>query len=278
TLQAITKAIFKGIFDSLRGTIVLFYLDRNIKERALQETPVKTESSLKKGNESSPAKQVLKSKSEPKILKRTLQCCALNGGVFWLSILLFEYCLLPAVKYVLNIVFGHSPQIGKSVWSLIHTFLNVTFGALWVVPLFFLSKVVNSLWFQDIADSAYRYSRGRPQVLSSFGKLVADALFSVLVQFLFLLQSILVSSVPVSPVGYLLSLVHMCMLYSLYAFEYKWYNMGWELHKRLNYIEANWPYFIGFGLPLAVLTGLTSSYIIRYHEFYRIVLQAIFTK
>jgi etoposide-induced 2.4 mRNA len=41
---------------------------------------------------------------------------------------------------------------------------------------------------QDIADSAYRYSRGRPQLLSSVSKLIADTLFSVLVQALFLVQ------------------------------------------------------------------------------------------
>ncbi|KAF4524334.1 hypothetical protein B566_EDAN015887 [Ephemera danica] len=248
SVKNISYALFRGLVDSIRGCTALLYLDRNIKERALQ-TPVRNR----------PSKHDTKDKKqeEPKVLERVLQCCALNGGVFWLSILVFEYVLLPVVRFVLQIL-----GTDKFVWSWIQPLLSWTFGAVWVLPLFLLSKAINSLWFQDIADSAYRYSRGRPLMMSSFSKLIADMLFSILVQALFLVQSMLVSMLPIAPLGLLLYQVHMCLLYSLYAFEYKWFNMGWELHRRLTYIENNWPYFVGFGLPLAIFTSLPSSYII----------------
>lgn len=85
---------------------------------------------------------------ESKVLKRTIQCCALNGGVFWASILIFECGLLPFLKYLLTIIFGHSPGMGLTVWSWTKPFLSLTFGTVWILPLFLLSRIVNSLWFQ----------------------------------------------------------------------------------------------------------------------------------
>ncbi|KAG8226854.1 hypothetical protein J437_LFUL004095 [Ladona fulva] len=259
--QGILYAVFKGFVDSLKGTIVIFYLDKNIRERALK-SPTREHSARRKESATPEVAAVPKKHEEPKILTRTLQCCGLNGVVFWCSIIIFECLVLPSLKYLVSFLFGHSSGMDKSVWFWMKPFLSWTFSATWVLPLFILSKVVNSLWFQDIADSAYRYSRGRPQLLSSVSKLIADTLFSILVQALFLVQSMLVSMLPIAPVGDIVCLVHMCLLYSLYAFEYKWFNMGWELHKRLTFLEGNWPYFVGFGLPLAVLTAIPSSYIV----------------
>lgn len=133
---------------------------------------------------------------------------------------------------------------------------------MWVLPIFMLSKIVSSLWFADIANAAYRVRKGRPQLIPSISKLVADFLFSMVVQMFFLVQSMLVNLVPVKYVGSSLCFVHLCLLYSLYSFEYKWFNMGWELHRRLTYIEKNWPYFFGFGIPLTLLTNMTSSVIV----------------
>lgn len=82
-----------------------------------------------------------------KVLSRVLHCCLLNGGIFWLSIVAFEYLLIPGLKYLLTLVLGHS-SIAKTVWSWSEPLLELTFGALWVVPLFLLSKFINTLYFQ----------------------------------------------------------------------------------------------------------------------------------
>lgn len=195
------------------------------------------------------------------VLKRVFQCCALNGGIFFLSIAFFEYVLMPNINNMLVLLYDN-PDLSSTVWKWMEPTLIAIFSLVWILPLFVLSRVVNALWFQDIADSAYKIRKGQPQMFPSISKLIADVLVSILVQALFLAQSWLVSLVPMKYVGRGLSVFHMCLLYSLYSFEYKWFNMGWELNRRLTYIEYNWPYFLGFGLPLAVLTELPRSFIL----------------
>lgn len=83
-----------------------------------------------------------------KVLMRVLNCCLLNGGVFFVSINLFEYGLLPVLKFLLTWIFGQNSGSGAYVWSWMQPVLSFVFGMIWVMPLFILSRVVNSLWFQ----------------------------------------------------------------------------------------------------------------------------------
>ncbi|XP_060532529.1 etoposide-induced protein 2.4 homolog isoform X2 [Cylas formicarius] len=244
--------------------LVIFYLDKEVNERMLNKrSPSATAIRQKRvdSRESTPVRQ-LKKHEESNVIKKVVQCALLNGGIFLLSILLFEYGVLPSINKLFDLLFGTNSFMTRVVWYWIEYISLLLFRTAWVIPLFLLSKIINALWFQDIADSAYRYSRGRPVFFQSISKFLADSIFSVVIQFLFLFQATLSSYIPLHPVGYILALAQTCLLYSLYSFEYKWFNMGWELHKRLTFIEVNWPYFIGFGLPLAVVTQLSESWII----------------
>merc|ERR1711953_1213132 len=102
-------------------------------------------------------------------------------------------------------------------------------------------------------------SQGRPLVNLSISVMIADTVFSIVVETIFLVRGKVFSLVSIKILGAALNLVHQCLLHSLYCFEYKWFSQGIELHRRLDYIETNWPYFLGFGLPLAVITSLPES-------------------
>lgn len=283
-------AFVRGVYDSVMGIGVILTLQAEQKKSAAQKAadaqPTTTlalrraavvQASLTLGASSSTVEEQLQNapapspstpqrtrREEPLLVYRMLQCCMLNGGVFICSLLAFDFILLPAVLSLIVLLFGHSQiSSANTIWSWLRPLLVCTFQALWVLPLFLLSKVVNSLWFQDIADIAFRYTTGgRQRFLPSLSRILSDVLFSVLVQTLFLFQSLFFGALPkpIPWVNELTSLVHLSMLYSLYAFEYTWFSRGWELHRRLSFIEENWPYFVGFGLPLAFITSLFESY------------------
>lgn len=199
--------------------------------------------------------------SEPKILERTLKCCVLNGCVFWFSIILFENVLLPFIKGLIYMCLGMSS--GDWLWTSVFPVLSVTFQTLWVLPFYLLSKFVNAIWFADIADTAFRHSGpdSRPRTMNTISIAIADTLFTVFVETIFLVQAkVCLTFVPI--LGGFINFFHMCLLHALYCFEYKWFNQGLELHKRLSFIEINWPYFLGFGLPLAVITSWPSSLVV----------------
>ncbi|XP_064395122.1 etoposide-induced protein 2.4 homolog [Halichondria panicea] len=209
-------------------------------------------------------------KKNDKVRSQMLQCFLLNGVILWLSVLLFDYVLLPVIQIMANFVFsfvrGSSDSEDVSLLGLVTWYM---FTGLWVLPVFWISKPINSIWFQDIASAAFKGSNQRSKtkksessssLSQSISRLIADLLFSIVIELLFLIQAMLVGLIPI--VGYYASVLHMAVLYSLYSFEYKWMYQGWIVHQRIALIEKNWPYFVGFGLPLAVLTALPSSTVI----------------
>ena len=131
-----------------------------------------------------------------------------------------------------------------ALWSFTQPVLSVAFSTLWVLPFFLLSKIVNAIWFQDIADLAFRLvsmksnlverlplsfsrsSQGRPLVNLSISVMIADTVFSIVVEIIFLLQGKVFALLPIKILAAAANLVHQCLLHALYSFEYKWFSQG----------------------------------------------------
>lgn len=160
------------------------------------------------------------SKQSISVYQRLTECCCLNIGVFGSSIIIFNWLLLPYMYELMFFIFGHEKRV-KGIWSWLNPILQYTFGAFWVLPLFMLSRLVNAFWFQDIAECTFR---GRSQSVRSVSIFIADTLFSLIIQALFLIQAVIAGKV--SYVGQVISILHLSLLYSLYSFEYKWFNNG----------------------------------------------------
>jgi etoposide-induced 2.4 mRNA len=107
-------------------------------------------------------------KNESNIFHRICQCILLNGGLFAVffhlliiyffhsnnsfiqkvSILVFNHLILKWLYFFIQFIFGSQQGIVSSTWFWLEPTLSFTFSMFWVLPLFFISRIVNALWFQ----------------------------------------------------------------------------------------------------------------------------------
>jgi len=258
-------AFFFGFRDSLLGAVTLLSIDKDTDDSRTSHGEKYNENERPPGRRGPRPRQ---GKEESKVIPMMMQCCFLNGGIFLLSMVIFENYLIPLTKFIAEKIFVLLTGKRESpVWLWIEPIMSYTFGSLWVIPLFWLSKILNSLWFLEIADVAYRRKHGRPltsilatrtdSIFKYLSKLMSDFLFSIVLESLFLCQANMISLIPV--IGPPFTFLHLSLLYSLYAFEYTWMNFGWGVVKRISYIENHWPYFLGFGFLLSFLSTMSST-------------------
>lgn len=212
TLVPCTLNIFYGIITGIKDSLVGI--------GAIRKIHIQNERLNKRAQRHQRSHIISSSKQTFSVYQRLLECCTLNIGVFGSSIIIFNYLLLPYMYELMKLIFGHEGRVVR-IWSWLNPILLYTFGAFWVLPLFVLSRFVNAFWFQDIAECTFR---GRSQSVRSVSHFIADTLFSLIIQALFLIQAVLVGKLLY--IGQFASIFHLSLLYSLYSFEYKWFNYG----------------------------------------------------
>jgi hypothetical protein len=178
--------------------------------------------------------------------------------------------------------------------------LNVAFASLWLYPIYGISFILNTIWYQDIATYALTSLKlanagggsgsgaasvgsgaqaqqqtlgpagsnmstvtpsgvGGESAVSRWLNSMAEEGYRLLLVAIFLCQALLLSYLPY--VGGAIALCHSAWLYALYSFEYTWQELSWPLEKRIVFFERRWPYFLGFGLPAALLATVFPRFI-----------------
>jgi len=256
-----------GLKDSIVGIGALWRVPKEVEHREeASDGKAKPLSTLerrrlqKKQETQQETLAVKRQEGRSVVIHRVLQCMVLNGGVVWFSIVVFNHALTPILKFVISFIYdqasSNEDSTAATIWEWTWPFLSFTFNSLWIFPIYLLSRIINAIWFQDIADATYRLTRGRPMQLPSLSRNLADILFSLVVETFFLIQAFLMKTlIPIPMIANFFYFLHLCLLYALYSFEYKWFNMGWDVTQRLAAIESSWPYYFGFGIPLAFGSG-----------------------
>merc|ERR1712226_659419 len=122
-----------GLKDCVFGTFKLYRLDRDLENekresaRASSSEPMST-LARRRAEKMKQKKAANPDNKEPKVLQRILLCCAWNGGVFGLSIILFNHLVIPALEYLTHFILGES-AMHNFIWSWMGPMLNWTFSA-----------------------------------------------------------------------------------------------------------------------------------------------------
>jgi etoposide-induced 2.4 mRNA len=178
------------------------------------------------------------------IRNRALQCFLLNGAVFLGSIVLAEYVVIPFLQHLLS-----ADQDTAEIGSIVHSTFTILYQCLWIYPIYAVSFILNSIWYQDIAEYAFViHGLKSKKVDWSFARWLqsmSEEIYRSLLVGGYFVQITLVSFVPY--IGKPVFGLYLCWLYALYSFEYKWSMEQWDLERKLTYFEMRWPYFAGFG-------------------------------
>ncbi|KAA0202273.1 hypothetical protein HAZT_HAZT005125 [Hyalella azteca] len=116
------------------------------------------------------------------------------------------------------------------------------------------AKLINVLLQNQTADHVYKQALGRTRA-TGYARTGSDLYATLQLQIIYYL-SLSVASMMLAwfgVIGHVVSVFLSTPYWSLYSFDYCWYYLGVPFQDRLTYIERNWPYFVGFGLPLALI-------------------------
>ena len=88
--------------------------------------------------------------TSPIIRRRVLQCLTLNGVLFLGSIMLLHKVVLP----LSTLLFGSALRLSDDTVYWITLTIDKVLKTVWILPLYVFSFILNSLWYQDIAEQA----------------------------------------------------------------------------------------------------------------------------
>jgi etoposide-induced 2.4 mRNA len=191
------------------------------------------------------------------IKKRIVKCAVLNGVIFLGSLIFFEFVVMRVIHLFRDHLVSMTGATAET-WSQHQTVGNVVDGlvfclyqTLWTVPIYCLSFILNMIWYQEIADHAFAMEIGKPKA-PSVKRTIVNEIFGMLVRFCVTVQTIMMSQIPI--VGKFISFAYLSWSFSLYCFDYKWSQRGWNIEKRFEFLENNWAFFAGFGSPCTLVT------------------------
>jgi etoposide-induced 2.4 mRNA len=188
---------------------------------------------------------------------RMLQCVLLNGVIFGGSLLVLDFLLLPALTLLYRALTSVPVLPASAETPHVEYFLLALRQVLtmfWLFPMLVLTLVLNTVWYQEIADQVFKQEHPKySHPPRSLGHVARDEIYRSALILVLSVQSWACLFFLPFPLAQILALVQTSWTLAFYAYDYGWTLAGWPLEKRLRFFQERWVFMLGFGLPLGVL-------------------------
>ncbi|CCD70735.1 Ectopic P granules protein 4 [Caenorhabditis elegans] len=241
--QIIARDFYHGFIDSFKGITFV----RRIREEEAKEVKVeppkpveRTVLMMRREKQGIFKRPPEPPKKKDSFLKKLWQIYAMNIGF----LVLWQVCIL-----ILGLFFSFFDR----------TDLGHNIGYILIIPIFFASRIIQALWFSDISGACMRALKLPPPPVVPFSSMLAGTLISALHQIFFLIQGMLSQYLPIPLITPVIVYLHMALLNSMYCFDYFFDGYNLSFLRRKDIFESHWPYFLGFGTPLALACSISSN-------------------
>jgi hypothetical protein len=154
---------------------------------------------------------------------------------------------------------------------IIITGLQCIYSLFWIYPVTILCFGFNILYNRDICVIMNQIlNQGKPPVslkLTDVFIVASEEIYRVILSTCLIIQLSIIEWLTnklhhyfvVYVIGQILVNFHLAIYYSMFCFEYRWYALNWTIMEKINTIEREWIYFIGFGAIQVLLNKYLPS-------------------
>ena len=197
-------------------------------------------------------KETLKFLNSTKRIETVSSLLLLNGFIFGGSLAFWEWAVLPALDRFGSLLVSPSTsweedQEINSAKAAAIQFVTL----LWLAPMLVLSVLLNMVWYNDIAEDAFR--KRNLKIRRGASKSFRDEVYRLLLFFVLTVQSWITLNLFPKMIGYPIEFIQSSFTIAFYCYDYGWSLAGLTLEERLRKFESHWPFMLGFGAPLAAL-------------------------
>jgi len=200
-------------------------------------------------------KETLRFLNSTKRIETVSSLLLLNGILFGGSLALWEWAVLPSLDGLATWVLqsgGDTPQpVDPKEISSAKAAAKQFVTLLWLAPMLVLSVLLNMVWYNDIAEDAFR--KRNLKLKRGASKSFRDEVYRVLLFFVLTIQSWVSLNILPPQIGYVIEFIQSSWTIAFYCYDYGWSLAGLTLEERLHKFESHWPFMLGFGAPLAAL-------------------------